>query len=155
MAQSNTLYRRAQTAGIAIVGTVAFLLLGLPLPFLFGPMLACLLAALFGAPLMGFGIVSTTARTILGLAVGTSLTPAVVEQLPQMAASIALVPFYIAAIVHNVVRPDRIRLGAHQEIASLTPMEALERYLTVKETPTERIAVLRHHAELLPALDQS
>ena len=63
--------------------------------------------------------------------------------------------FYIAGIVHNVVRPDRIRLGAHQEIASLTPMEALERYLAVKETPPNRIALLRHHAELLPAIDQS
>lgn len=57
--------------------------------------------------------------------------------------------FYIAAIVHDVVRPERMRLGAQQDFASLTPVEALERYLQVKETPPDRIAVLKHYAELL------
>lgn len=59
--------------------------------------------------------------------------------------------FYVAAIVHDVVRPERMRLGDQQEIASLTPLEALERYLQVRETPPERIAALRSHAEMLLA----
>ena len=59
--------------------------------------------------------------------------------------------FYVAAIVHNVVRPERIRLGTQEDIAGLTPIEALERYLQVKETPPDRIEVLKHHAELLLA----
>jgi hypothetical protein len=49
--------------------------LGLPLPFLFGPLLACLVAALAGAPLSNLGVISVGARTILGVAVGASLTP--------------------------------------------------------------------------------
>jgi exonuclease SbcD len=57
--------------------------------------------------------------------------------------------FYVAAIVHDVVRPERIRLGTQEDIAVLTPIEALERYLQVKETPPDRIEVLKHHAELL------
>jgi exonuclease SbcD len=56
---------------------------------------------------------------------------------------------YIAAIVHDVVRPDRIRLGDQADIAGLTPLEALERYLQAKETPPERIATLKSHAESL------
>jgi exonuclease SbcD len=59
--------------------------------------------------------------------------------------------FYVAAIIHDVVRPERMRLGDQQEIATLTPIEALERYLQVRETPPERIAVLRSHAEMLLA----
>ena len=59
--------------------------------------------------------------------------------------------FYIAAIIHDVVRPERLRLGSQQEIASLTPIEALERYLKVKETPPERIAILKERAESLLA----
>jgi exonuclease SbcD len=57
--------------------------------------------------------------------------------------------FYIAAILHDVVRPERMRLGAQEDVAGLTPLEALERYLQVRETSRDRIQVLMHHAELL------
>jgi membrane AbrB-like protein len=86
------------TFAIAAVGTSLFWGLGLPLPFLFGPMFACLLAALLGVKLAGFGQVSTAARTILGVAVGASITPTVLTQLPQMAGSLALIPLYITMI---------------------------------------------------------
>jgi exonuclease SbcD len=59
--------------------------------------------------------------------------------------------FSVAAIVHDVVRPERLRLGDQQEIASLAPLQALERYLQVKQTPPERIAVLVGHAQSLLA----
>ncbi|MGO4906973.1 AbrB family transcriptional regulator [Pseudorhodobacter sp. W20_MBD10_FR17] len=86
------------TAGIAALGVLVFYLLGLPLPFLFGPMAACLIAALVGAPLKGLGQISVAARTILGVAVGASITPDLLHQLPLMAASLALVPIYITLI---------------------------------------------------------
>jgi exonuclease SbcD len=57
--------------------------------------------------------------------------------------------FYIAAILHDVVRPERMRLGAQEDVAGLTPLEALKRYLQVRETSRDRIQVLMHHAELL------
>jgi hypothetical protein len=40
------------------------------------------------------------------------------------------------------------------DIAGLTPLEALERYLQTKETPADRIAVLKHHAASLLASEQ-
>jgi len=86
------------TAGLAILGTGAFHLAGLPLPFLFGPLLACLIAALSGLPLMGLGRVSTAARTILGVAIGSSFTPEVLGRVPEMLVSVSLIPFYIVAI---------------------------------------------------------
>ncbi len=90
--------RRAGTLALAVAGAAAFHLLELPLAFLFGPMVVCLVAALAGARLVGMGQVSTAARTILGVAVGASITPDVLARLPQMAGSVALVPFYVAAI---------------------------------------------------------
>jgi membrane AbrB-like protein len=89
---------RLLTLALAACGTFLFSLAGLPLPFLFGPMLACLIAALAGARLRGMGIVSVAVRTVLGVAVGASVTPALVAQLPQMALSVALVPLYIVVI---------------------------------------------------------
>jgi membrane AbrB-like protein len=98
MRLSDPTRRRAMTAGIAGAGVAAFWAGGLILPFLFGPMAACLIAALMGARLAGFGQVAVAARTIVGVAVGASITPEVLERVPQMLASLALVPLYIAVI---------------------------------------------------------
>ncbi|RAH98824.1 aminopeptidase [Acuticoccus sediminis] len=89
---------RLVTFAVAAAGAAMFLLLGLPLPFLFGPMTACLVAALLGARLQRAGTLGTAARTVLGLAVGASITPEVVDRLPSMAASLALVPLYVLLI---------------------------------------------------------
>jgi membrane AbrB-like protein len=90
--------RRLWTLVLAGVGAAVLWALNVPLPFLFGPMLACLVAALLGAPLKGPGQVSVAARTILGVAVGASVTPALIGQLPSMALSVALVPVYVVVI---------------------------------------------------------
>ncbi|MFJ1292737.1 AbrB family transcriptional regulator [Paracoccus yeei] len=90
--------RRTLTFALAAIGAALFLWLGLPLPLLLGPMLACLIAALAGAPLAGAGWLGVLMRTILGVAVGASITPAVLAGLPDMAASLALVPAFIAVI---------------------------------------------------------
>ena len=83
---------------IAALGVVVFQLLSLPLPFLFGPLFACLLAALARRPLADFGQISVGARTILGVAIGAMLTPDVVAQVPRLFLSVALVPVYIVVI---------------------------------------------------------
>ncbi|WP_395541522.1 AbrB family transcriptional regulator [Neotabrizicola sp. sgz301269] len=93
-----SMLHRFGTLALALLGTALFHLAGLPLPFLFGPMSACLIAALAGAPLKGMGTVSILARTILGVAVGASITPEVVARIPQMAGSVALVPLYVVLI---------------------------------------------------------
>lgn len=90
--------RRAGTLALAVLGIGVFHFARLPLPFLFGPMAACLIAALAGAPLAGMGMISILARTILGVAVGASITPEVVARVPQMAGSVALVPIYVVLI---------------------------------------------------------
>lgn len=90
--------RRASTMALAALGVGVFWLLDLPLPFLFGPMFVCLIAALAGARLVGAGVVEVAARTVLGVAIGSSFTPEVMQRLPQMLASVAFIPLYIGAI---------------------------------------------------------
>jgi membrane AbrB-like protein len=86
---------RFKTLCIALAGVGAFQVLHWPLPFLFGPMAALLLAALAGVNLKGVGPVSDAARTILGVAIGASITPALLGQLPTMSITVALVPVFV------------------------------------------------------------
>lgn len=86
------------TLAIALTGAGAFWLAGLPLPFLFGPLAFCLIAALVGVKLRGTGQVGVGMRTILGLAVGASITPAQIGQLPVMAVTLLMVPVYVVLI---------------------------------------------------------
>ena len=91
--------RRARTAAIGLAGTLLAWLLGVPLPFLLGPLGICLITALLlsvdlaGPPTHWLNGV----RTILGVAAGSSVSPSLMEQLPQTLASASLVPLFIIA----------------------------------------------------------
>ncbi|WP_291834066.1 AbrB family transcriptional regulator [Limimaricola sp.] len=96
--------RRAEVAALVMTlavsgtGVVLFRVAHLPLPWLLGPMLGCLVAALAGLPLRGAPRASMVMRTILGVAVGASITPALVHRLPQMTASLAMMPLLVVAV---------------------------------------------------------
>lgn len=95
---TSELPRIAATTVLAAVGTAVFVWIGLPLPFLFGPLIACLIAALAGAPVAKPGKIGVLMRTVLGVAIGASITPELVERLPQMTVSLALVPVYVIVV---------------------------------------------------------
>ena len=59
--------------------------------------------------------------------------------------------FHVAAIVKEVERPARLRLGQEALVAELTPLEILERYFEVKQTAPERAQLLLDHARALLA----
>jgi membrane AbrB-like protein len=61
-------------------------------------MFACLLAALLKAPLKGVPVVSEAMRTVLGVAVGASITPELIGRIDTMAMSVAFVPLFVLAI---------------------------------------------------------
>lgn len=83
---------------VAGLGVAAFQVLSLPLPWLLGPISACLLAALLRLPLGGLPTVNAAMRTILGVAVGATLTPAVLGSFPAMWPTLVMVPIMVAAI---------------------------------------------------------
>ncbi len=88
----------AVTLLLGAVGVFIFATLDLPLPFLLGPLFACLLGALVRVPLAGTGQVGIAFRTVLGVAVGAAVTPALIGRLPEMAYSVALIPLFVAII---------------------------------------------------------
>jgi uncharacterized protein len=72
----------------------------MPLPFLLGPLAICLVLALAGATLAGPPSSWLNAvRTVLGVAAGASVSPALLHQLPQTLGSAALVPVFLVCAV--------------------------------------------------------
>lgn len=55
--------------------------------------------------------------------------------------------FHVAAMVRNVERKTRLRLGTDQMVEEMTPRQMLERYFQVKQTPPERAQVLLEYAD--------
>ncbi len=84
--------------GVALVGVAVFFALSLPLPWLMGPIAACLLAALVGIPMKGVKPINEGMRTILGVAAGASLTPTVLATFPSMWPTLLMVPAMILCI---------------------------------------------------------
>ncbi len=74
---------------------MVFRALSLPLPFLLGPLFASLFAALLGVKLATWTTLTDAMRTVLGVAVGASLSPALIGQLPSMALSLVLAPLFL------------------------------------------------------------
>lgn len=90
--------KRVATLGAALAGAGLFLVAELPLPWLLGPMAACLLLALAGAPMADHGRLSVYMRTILGVAVGASIKPELVQRLPEIGGSLAFIPLFVLVI---------------------------------------------------------
>ncbi len=85
-----------RTYAISGLGVAAFHLLALPLPWLMGPIFACLGAALAGLRLTGNATVNTLMRTILGVAVGATLSLPVVVSMAGMWPTLMMIPALVA-----------------------------------------------------------
>ena len=83
---------------VAAFGVLVFKFAHLPLPWLLGPIFACLIAALAGVPMAGVKPVNEAMRTVLGVAVGATMTPAVIATFPAMWPTLLLVPVMVLVI---------------------------------------------------------
>ena len=90
--------RLATTYLIALVGVVAFHLLAIPLPWLLGPIFACMIAALLGVPMRGQALVNETMRTVLGVAVGATFTPVLLVSMMGMWPTLLMIPLMVVCI---------------------------------------------------------
>lgn len=81
---------------VGIGGAYFFIWAHMPLPWLLGAMVACLLATLVGLPIERPTILEPSMRAVLGLMAGSSFSPEFVHQIPQFLASLAfLIPYVI------------------------------------------------------------
>ena len=76
---------------IAAIGVAVFHLAMLPLPWLLGPIFACLVAALCGVPMKSVAFVNNAMRSILGVAVGATFTSTLVVTMAGMWTTLILV----------------------------------------------------------------
>ncbi|MEM8692181.1 MAG: AbrB family transcriptional regulator [Pseudomonadota bacterium] len=83
---------------VAGIGVVVFHLVNLPLPWLLGPMAACLIAALAGVDMKGIAPLNDAMRTILGVAVGATFTPAVFLAMTGMWPTLLLIPVMVLCV---------------------------------------------------------
>ena len=84
-----------RTHTICLTGAAIFLWLELPLPWLFGPLFSCLLAALIGINLYSIKILSYAMRTILGVAVGATVTLSFLLALPGFWNTLIFIPIVV------------------------------------------------------------
>ena len=89
------------THTICLTGAAIFLWIELPLPWLFGPLFSCLLAALIGINLYSIKILSDAMRTILGVAVGATVTLSFLLELPGFWNTLIFIP--ITVILSGII----------------------------------------------------
>jgi len=89
------------THTICLTGAAIFLWLELPLPWLFGPLFSCLLAALIGINLYSIKILSDAMRTMLGVAVGATVTLSFLLALPGFWGTLIFIP--ITVILSGII----------------------------------------------------
>lgn len=86
------------TLMIALAGTAVFIAASLPLPWLLGPMFGCLVAALAGYRIKSAPYIGDAMRTVLGVAIGASITPALFDRIGDMLLTVALIPPFIVLL---------------------------------------------------------
>lgn len=86
------------TYTIAALGVGTFKLLHLPLPWLLGPIFACLIAALAGVPLKGNKLINNAMRSVLGVAVGATFTTTLLISMAAMWPTLLMIPLMVACI---------------------------------------------------------
>jgi membrane AbrB-like protein len=83
---------------VAAIGAAIFLYAQLPLPWLLGPIFACLAAALIGLPMKGIKPVNEAMRTVLGVAVGATFTTTILASMVTMWPTLLMIPLMIFCI---------------------------------------------------------
>jgi uncharacterized protein len=93
----------AAAFAIGLVGAEVFQALHLPLPWFLGSLLACMAAAVAGIPYARPNMLSIPMRAVLGVAVGTGFTPAIMGRLGDMSFSLLLlVPWMVFIMATGV-----------------------------------------------------
>jgi membrane AbrB-like protein len=89
----------ATTFVLGLLGALLFVFLGLPLPWLLGSIFALLVASRFPLPLARpRGLLLNVARLLLGVAIGTAFSPAILAQLGGYLVSLAFVVPYLVVV---------------------------------------------------------
>lgn len=101
--------RYALALAVGALGSVVFVHFQLPLPWFLGALTFCLVASVAGLPIDRPRPLAIPMRAVLGVAIGSAFTPAVLSRAGSMAWSLALlVPFMLFVIGLGMVFYEKI-----------------------------------------------
>ena len=86
------------TFGVGLVGALTFLVLGFPLPWLLGTLSACLVAAIIGIEMKAIKPLNEAMRTIVGVAVGATISVTLLVSMIAMWPTLLLIPVMVILI---------------------------------------------------------
>ncbi|MEE4120492.1 MAG: AbrB family transcriptional regulator [Paracoccaceae bacterium] len=141
-------------AGAAAGGGAAHAL-GFPAPFLTGSATAVTLLALGGAPLHIPGLVRQAAFLVLGIGIGTGVTPEVVSSLAEWPLSLAVLTASLAAsLLAGSLLMERMGFDPLSAVLAATPghLSYVIGYATERGLDVPRIAVVQAMRVLLLTL---
>lgn len=106
------------TLGLGVFGALVAVLVGMPLPYLLGPLFAVTPAALMRAPVVRPpDWMVTPMRVVLGVMIGASLTPELFSSIGALGLSMLAVPAF-------VVLSSLLCYGVYRRIGGYSPPEA-------------------------------
>ena len=112
---------RYQDTGLALtIGVASGLLgfwIGMPLPWMLGPMIGTTIAAMAGVPVRGPGKLRPIVIPVIGVLLGSGITADLFGQLGSWALTLALLPLFLAAaaaVSYTVYR----RLGGYDPVTA-------------------------------------
>lgn len=94
-----------------------FQFLRIPLPWMLGPMCACVLAILVGAPVAAPAVVRPPMTAMIGVMLGANFTPELITHIPQMASTLLLQ-------VGLLVILSIVGVAYYRKVAGLDPLTA-------------------------------
>lgn len=93
---------------VGAAGATVFVYAHLPLPWFLGALTACFIASVLKAPILRPKPLTIPMRAVLGVAVGSAFTPALLDRVGGMAGSLAImVPFMVLIIVVSLAFYER------------------------------------------------
>ncbi len=116
--RSGQLVRAALCIVIALIGGLVAARLAIPLPYMLGGIAATMLAAMLGAPIVRPSMhVVAPMRVTLGVLLGSTMTPELLDRLAAVAGTAAVVPlFVVITAVVGTVYYERVA-GYSREVA--------------------------------------
>ncbi|MGM0519105.1 MAG: AbrB family transcriptional regulator [Campylobacterota bacterium] len=123
MINTNRFLQMIYALGIGVIGSILFIFLGLPLPWLLGAIFASSLAMRFEKlPIKSPKPFSTPARVLIGLTIGSAFTPEILAYVDVYLYSLFLViPFTIITIIAGMYYYNRYQ-GFDKKTAYLSSM---------------------------------
>lgn len=88
---------QAVALGIGSIGAVGASTLGIPLPWMLGPIIIVTLAAVVGVPMTAPAAMRKVLMPIIGVMLGSGFYPSLVSQAANWGITLTILPFYVAA----------------------------------------------------------